>query len=100
MIAVSVDSPEQTNKLCEERGYTFTILADTERTVIRQYDLVHAGGGPGSSDIARPAEFLLDANGVLHWVNLTEDYRVRARPADILAVIDRLGLGAAVSTPN
>ncbi|MBI4463027.1 MAG: redoxin domain-containing protein [Acidobacteria bacterium] len=60
---ISVDTPEQTKKLCEQRGYTFSILADTEREVIRRYDLVHAGGGPGSSDIARPAEFLLDAEG-------------------------------------
>lgn len=97
MNGISVDTPEQTKKLCEQRGYTFSILADTEREVIRRYDLVHAGGGPGSSDIARPAEFLLDAEGVIRWVNLTEDYRVRPRAEDILGVIDRLGLGKAAN---
>jgi hypothetical protein len=35
-------------------------------------------------DIARPAEFLLDSSGVIRWVNLTEDYRVRARPDQIM----------------
>ena len=35
-------------------------------------------------DVARPAEFLLDRTGTVRWRNLTEDYRVRARPAEIL----------------
>ena len=35
-------------------------------------------------DVARPAEFLLDRNGIVRWRNLTEDYRVRARVEEIL----------------
>jgi hypothetical protein len=34
--------------------------------------------------VARPAEFLLDRTGTVRWRNLTEDYRVRARPKEIL----------------
>jgi hypothetical protein len=34
--------------------------------------------------MARPAEFLLDSSGVIRWVNLTEDLRVRARPKEIM----------------
>ena len=33
------------------------------------------------TDIARPAEFLLDSNGIVRWVNLTENIAVRARPS-------------------
>lgn len=40
--------------------------------------------GVSGQDIARPAEFLLDSSGVIRWVNLTEDYRVRARPEQII----------------
>ena len=36
------------------------------------------------ADIARPAEFLLDSNGVVRWVNLTENIAVRARPQQVL----------------
>jgi len=46
--------------------------------VIRRYDLLHQGAGVNGQDIARPAEFLLDSSGVISWVDLTEDYRVRA----------------------
>lgn len=65
-------------------GYSFTFLSDPKAEVIRRYDLVHAGAGINGQDIARPAEFLLDAEGVVRWVNLTENYWVRARPEQIM----------------
>jgi peroxiredoxin len=58
--------------------------------VIRAYDLLHAGAGPQGTDIARPAEFLVDATGTIRWVNLTESIAVRLRPEQILKVIDDL----------
>ena len=64
-------------------GYTFTILSDPNAEVIRRYDLVHAGAGENGKDIARPAEFLVDSSGTVRWVNLTENYSVRARPEQI-----------------
>jgi hypothetical protein len=45
---------------------------------------VHAGAGENGHDIARPAEFLVDSSGTVRWVNLTENYWIRARPEDIL----------------
>lgn len=48
------------------------------------YDLVHAGAGIKHHDIARPAEFLVDSSGTVRWANLTEDLRVRARPAQMI----------------
>jgi hypothetical protein len=47
--------------------------------------MVHNGGGEGGRDIARPAELLVDRSGVVRWVNLTDDVRVRARPEQLLA---------------
>jgi peroxiredoxin len=70
--------------LCQQAGYTFTFLSDPKAEVIRRYDLLHAGAGIEGQDIARPAEFLLDSSGTVRWVNLTENYWVRARPEQIL----------------
>jgi peroxiredoxin len=92
VVAISVDPVETNRELCEKRGYTYTFLSDTKMEAIRTYDLVHAAGFRGN-DIARPAEFLLDAAGTVRWRNLTGDYRVRTRGADLLKVIDDLGLG-------
>lgn len=84
-IAISVDTPEQSRDLCNKAGYTFPILSDGNASVIRQYDLLHKGAGENGHDIARPAEFLVDRNGVVRWRNLTEDFRVRATPEQMLA---------------
>jgi peroxiredoxin len=52
--------------------------------VVRRYEVLHKGAGVGGRDIARPAEFLIDSSGVIRWVNLTDDIRVRARPEQML----------------
>jgi peroxiredoxin len=83
-VAISVDTPEESRDLCQKAGYTFTFLSDPKAEAIRRYDLVHAGQGTNGQDIARPAEFLLDSSGIVRWVNLTENYLVRARPEQIL----------------
>ena len=90
-VAISVDKPEVTRDLMQKAGYTFTFLSDPNAEVIRRYDLVHAGAGENGHDIARPAEFLVDANGTVRWVNLTENYWIRARPEDILDKAKLLG---------
>ena len=93
VVAISVDSPEQSRKLCLAKGYSFPFLSDPDAAVIRQYGVLHPKGGPDESDIARPAEFLVDGEGRIRWENLTDDYRVRARPDEVLRAIDRLEIG-------
>jgi peroxiredoxin len=83
-VAISVDTPEVSRDLREKSGYTYTFLSDPKADAIRRYDLVHAGAGIDGQDIARPAEFLLDSSGTVRWVNLTENYWVRARPEQII----------------
>jgi len=52
---------------------------------------LHHGAGPKGADIARPAEFLIDSNGVVRWVNLTENIAVRARPEQVLEAFNQIG---------
>jgi peroxiredoxin len=82
-VAISVDAPEVSRDLARKAGYTFPLLSDPKAEAIRRYDLVHAGAGVDGGDIARPAEFLVDASGTVRWLNLTENYWVRARPEQI-----------------
>ena len=88
VIAISVDTPAESEHLRETQGYTFPILSDAKDEVIRRWDLVHPHGGENGADIARPAEFLIDSSGRVRWVNLTEDFRVRARPQQVLDAFD------------
>ena len=85
-VAISVDTPQESRDLMQKAGYSFPFLSDQNTEAIRRYDLVHKGAGITGNDIARPAEFLIDPSGTVRWVNLTENYWVRARPEQVLEV--------------
>ena len=85
-VAISVDTSEESRKLAQSQGYTFPILSDHNADVIRRYDLAHKGAGIHGEDIARPAEFLIDSTKTAVWINLTENYWIRARPEQVLEV--------------
>jgi peroxiredoxin len=85
-VAISVDTPQESRDLAQKAGYTFMFLSDRNAEVIRRYDLLHAGAGITGNDVARPAEFLVDSSGTVKWINLTENYWVRARPEQVLEV--------------
>ena len=87
-MAISVDTPEINRRQRQKLGFTYTFLSDPKAEVIRRYDLLHRGAGPKGMDIARPAEFLIDSNGIVRWVNLTENIAVRARPEQVLEAFE------------
>ena len=88
VVGISVDPPEVNRRQSQKLGYTFSLLSDPKTQIIRRYDVLHPGAGPKGADIARPAEFLLDSNGIIHWVNLTGNVAVRARPEQVLEVLN------------
>jgi len=95
LVAISVDPPEINREHCRRQGFTYTFLSDTRSEVIRRYDLLHEKAGPGSTDISRPAEFLIDSTGTVRWENLTKSVIVRAHPEEILKAVDDLGIAVA-----
>ena len=90
MVAISVDSNEESRKLCQRQGYTFAVLSDAKAETIRAYGVLHPRGGEDGRDIARPAEFLVDQTGTIRWVNLTESILARLHPDQALRVIDQM----------
>ena len=90
VVAISVDPPDINKRQSQKLGYTFPLLSDPDAKIIRRYDVLHSGAGPKGADIARPAEFLLDSNGVVRWVNLTENIAVRARPEQVLEASNQI----------
>jgi peroxiredoxin len=73
VVGISVDPPDINQRQSQKLGYTFPLLSDPNAKVIRRYDVLHPGAGPKSADIARPAEFLIDSNDIVRWVNLTKN---------------------------
>ena len=90
VVGISVDPPDINQRESQKLGYTFPLLSDPNAKVIRRYEVLHSAAGPKSADIARPAEFLIDSNGVVRWVNLTESIAVRARPDQVLEALNQL----------
>jgi len=91
IVAISVDPPEINRRQLQKVGYTFPLLSDPKAEVISRYDVLHHGAGPKGADIARPAEFLIDSNGMVRWVNLTENIAVRAGPEQVLDAFNQIG---------
>jgi peroxiredoxin len=91
VVGISVDKVETNHRHAQKMNYTFPLLSDAGAVTIRRYDLLHPHAGPNKEDISRPAEFYVDRNGIVRWVNLTASIGVRARPGQALAAIDSAG---------
>ena len=90
MIAISVDSVEDNRKVVEKLGLDFAILSDADREVITAYGLVHQGASIDGGDIARPAIFIIGRDARVKWRSLTENWRVRVRPDQIIDALDEV----------
>lgn len=85
ILAISADRSEDLRQLAESQGLDYRLVSDPELKVIDAYGLRHVGAGMGeSSDIARPAVFVLDREGRIVWRDITDNWRVRVRPESIL----------------
>ena len=99
VIAVSVDPPELSRERVVQRlRLSYSILSDARREVIEKYRIVHHGAGAGGTDVARPAEFLIDPQGMIRWTEFTENWRIRARPEQIIEALDRIRSKSSAST--
>ncbi len=84
-VAVSVDSPEDSQRLCQKAGLTFTVLSDSKAQTTHRYDLVLPAERWEGKEISGPGEFLIDNSGTVRWRKLTE-----ARGSQILEAAQRL----------
>ena len=90
LLAICVDSPEQSKRVVDKYKLNFSILADEKAEVIRQYGLFHPGGSMEGRDIAVPAHVLIDRSGRIAWRHKADKIQDRPDPADVLAAIEAL----------
>jgi peroxiredoxin len=90
ILAVSVDSPEESLAVVEDEELPFPILSDAQRTVIHAYGLAHEDAGPGGETIAVPAQILVRPDGSIAWRHVASRITDRATPEQTLAAIARL----------
>lgn len=82
-MAISTDEKTVLADAQRELAIPFPLLSDPDEKVIRGYGLVHAGVKDGQ-DISRPAEILLDGQGVIRWAVFSDNLRVAPRPETVL----------------
>jgi peroxiredoxin len=104
LVALSKDTVEEaaTHKIRD--GLSMTLLADPKLDVIRQYGVEHhkaLGFNTGSfavfgiplaltpsfKTMAIPTSLLVDENGVIRWIDQTDDYRLRSSNERVLQAV-------------
>ena len=66
-MAVSVDPPKASEALRTQLSLPFPILCDTERRVVRDWDIYNSREKGG---IAKPAVFVIDSNQVIRYASV------------------------------
>ena len=90
VVAVSPDENAQSQRLADGLRLGYRFVADPDLAVTRRYGLIHRGGGPGARDVPRPATVLVDRDGVVRWVALSNNYQVRPDPRDVAGAVRAL----------
>jgi peroxiredoxin len=88
IVAVSPDTPAESEDLRQRLGLTFTILSDPELHVTDEFSLRHVGGRAATGqDMPFPTTFILDAGGTVTAILENQTYRDRPSPKDVLAAL-------------
>ena len=109
LIAVSPQSPDHSLSITEKAELGFDVLSDVDQAVISAYKLqftvpadlqdVHVNvfdldlrdqTADGSWRLPAPATLVIDQAGIVRAAQVSDDYRTRMEPADIVAALDAL----------
>jgi peroxiredoxin len=80
-----VDNQDKNRELAEKLKLPFPVLSDSDHKAIDAYGLYNVEG-----KIAKPALFVIDKSGVVRWVFLNEDYKIRALNDAVLDELKKL----------
>jgi peroxiredoxin len=90
VVAVSSSSVEDHRALAQSIGASFPILSDREGKAMRAFGVFHPHAMPGDKfPVARPAVLVLDGAGMIRERFLTDNWRVRVRPENLLQALPR-----------
>jgi peroxiredoxin len=91
VVAVVAQSSAVVRRYIEESGLPFNILVDESRVVLKAYDVWHRFG-LDAWNIARPALFLIDSYGKIHYSYIGDSQEEFPSAEEIGAALARLGL--------
>jgi peroxiredoxin len=113
LVAISPEKPDDTLSTAEKNALTFEVLSDVGQKVGRAFGLVYEftdelksayhgfnldiparNGTPGEWALPVSATYVIDRDGSIIYAYTDVDYRDRADPRDVLAVLTRKAVAA------
>jgi peroxiredoxin len=88
LVAISVDQPNQSERLRRELELPYAILSDADRRVIREWGIYNPRERGG---IAKPALFIIDADRKILFESI-DGVRTRVAPSEIVYALRTPGV--------
>ena len=90
IVAVSPDPNARSHEMAQRLHLGYRFVADADLAVTRRYGLVHVRGGQSGEDVPIPTTVVLDRDGVVRWLWISNNFQVRPDPADVLRAVRAL----------
>ena len=89
LVTVSSDTPAEIRKGRKKHGANAMMLSDADLAVTDRYGLRNPNSitPKGVTGMPVPTTFLVDAKGIVRWIDQSENYQVRSHPDRVLAEI-------------
>lgn len=73
VMGISVDGTFVQKAFAEQKGIKIPLLSDFNKEVIRKYDVVQAEFAHGQKETSQRAVYVIDKDGVIRYVEVTEN---------------------------
>ncbi|MDQ3261211.1 MAG: AhpC/TSA family protein [Pseudomonadota bacterium] len=108
LVAISPQTPDNSLTTAEKNQLAFPVLSDSSLAASRAFGIAftlppelvdlysNAGNelpllnGNGLWELPVPATYVIDRDGRIVYAHVDADYRERAEPSDVMAIVDRL----------
>jgi len=91
IVTLSSETPEKIRSGRSKHGLQAIMLADADASVIGALGIRNQGvhsGPPGGAPLPIPTTVLVDAQGVVRWIDQAENYQQRSDPARVRAALE------------
>lgn len=80
---IAPDDAEKLRALAADQGLEFPVLVDADLAATRAYGVLNEDAGT----LPHPTAVVIDADGVVRYVRVDVDYKVRPSPDELVAAL-------------
>ncbi len=88
-VTILAQNREKIAEYLKDHTFSFPVLADAERRVVKEYG-VYVRANFESVNIARPANFILSADGTVKYIHIASIQTEYPKDAEIFATFDAM----------